>query len=289
MLTVILVFILMIIMSILFILYTGKNKNDEYDFDIVNYTKNVFDDDLDIKCGGKQLFDGLPVIPLNIFQTWHTKHLPPFMAKCVASLKRDNPEFTHYLFDDKDCRKYIYDNYNEDVGNAFDSLIPGAYKADLWRYCVLYKEGGIYLDIKYKCVDGFKLMELTDDEYFVKDRPDFIRGRKAIYNAFMVCKAGNTILKKCIDEVVANVRIKYYGSNPLEPTGPMMMVKLFTPNLFGKQILTHNTDIYDDYFIIRNNKEKILTVYSEYREEQKKEEHTKYYDLLWRERNIYNK
>ena len=46
-------------------------------------------------------------IPKQIFQTWCTKDLPPGMSICVQKLKSDNPEFTHYLFDDSNCENYI--------------------------------------------------------------------------------------------------------------------------------------------------------------------------------------
>ena len=111
------------------------------------------------------------VIPLHIYQTWHSKKLPPKMRECVEKLKKDNPEFKHHLYDDSMCRKYIKQNYSKDVLDAFDKLVPGAYKADLWRYCILYKEGGIYLDIKFQCTKGFKLIKLTHKEHFVLDRP----------------------------------------------------------------------------------------------------------------------
>ena len=58
---------------------------------------------------------------------------------------------------------FIKNNYPVDVLEAFNKLIPGAYKADLWRYCVLYKLGGIYLDIKYSCVNNFKLIATEVD------------------------------------------------------------------------------------------------------------------------------
>ena len=109
------------------------------------------------------------IIPLNLFQTWHTLDLPPKMKENVELLKRQNPEFTHYLYDDKMCRDFIREHFHEDILWAFDKLKPGAYKADLWRYCVLYIHGGIYLDIKFKCINNFKLIELTDQEYWVKD------------------------------------------------------------------------------------------------------------------------
>jgi mannosyltransferase OCH1-like enzyme len=87
------------------------------------------------------------VIPTNIFQTWHSKLLPPLMAKSILLIKHLNPRFKYFLYDDNECREFIKNNFKSDVLWAYDSLIPGAYKADLWRYCVLFIHGGIYLDM----------------------------------------------------------------------------------------------------------------------------------------------
>jgi len=95
-------------------------------------------------------------IPLNIFQTWHTKNLPPSMIDSVENIKMNNKNFNYKLFDDEDCRNFIKNNFDGSVLYAFDSLKPGAYKADLWRYCVLYILGGIYIDIKYQVINNFK-------------------------------------------------------------------------------------------------------------------------------------
>jgi hypothetical protein len=111
------------------------------------------------------------IIPLYIYQTWHTKSLPPKMQECVNQLKSANPEFQYHLYDDNECREFIKENYDERVLHAFDSLVPGTFKADLWRYCILYKYGGIYLDIKYQCDEDIKLIDLItkDDDLFVKE------------------------------------------------------------------------------------------------------------------------
>ena len=58
-----------------------------------------------------------------------------------------NPDFKIKYYSDKGSREFIKNNYSKDIINAYDSLIPGAYKADLFRYCVLYKYGGIYSDL----------------------------------------------------------------------------------------------------------------------------------------------
>jgi len=146
------------------------------------------------------------VVPPNIFQTWHTKQLPPMMFKSIQQIKKNNPRFNYFLFDDNDCREFIKNNFSQDILNAYDSLIPGAYKADLWRYCVLYKFGGIYLDIKYIPVNGFKFINLLEQEHWPLDI-----NKKNIYNALLICKPRNEILLKAINQIVENVKNKYYG------------------------------------------------------------------------------
>jgi mannosyltransferase OCH1-like enzyme len=89
------------------------------------------------------------IIPLKLYTSWHTKDLPPLMRANYENLKASNPEFEHHLFDENECREFIKNNFEEDVLNAYDKLVPCAYKCDLWRYCVLYITGGVYLDIKY--------------------------------------------------------------------------------------------------------------------------------------------
>ena len=224
------------------------------------------------------------IIPLNIFQTWHTHDLPPLMKQNCDLMKNSNPKFNYYLFDDNDCREFIKNNFDETILNAYDSLIPGAYKADLWRYCVLYINGGIYVDIKYKCINNFEFISLTEQEYFVRDRPE-----NYVYNALISSKPKNQILLMCINQIVKNVNNKYYGNNALEPTGP---------GLLGKYFLKKEIEAMHLYFIIilRNNKEidtirykniNILECYDGYRYEQKYYQKNYRYNILWDNENIY--
>jgi mannosyltransferase OCH1-like enzyme len=225
-----------------------------------------------------------PIMPLKIFQTWYTKNLPPKMKKVVENLKSKNPKFEHYLFDDNDCRVFIKANFPDEVLNAYDSLIPGAYKADLWRYCVLYIYGGIYLDIKLNCINGFKLIELTEKNHFVKDRQPPL----SIYNALLACQKNHPFLLMAINQIVQNVKNKFYGNNPLYPTGPQML---------GSLILKNNLKINIDMehyingsFIIYKNRFVISTEYPEYNSERKetyKPLNLERYNLLWNEKKIY--
>jgi mannosyltransferase OCH1-like enzyme len=226
------------------------------------------------------------VIPLNMYTCWHTKELPLLMQKNYDALIKQNPEFKHFLYDENECRDFIRDNFDEIVVMAYDTLIPYAYKADLWRYCILYKKGGIYLDIKYKCVNGFKLIYLTEKEYFVRDRPD-----NCVYNALIVTMPKNQKMLECINQIVENVKNKYYGINALFPTGPGVLGLFFskeernTLELYFQETIVEGK-INDSYIVYQGKM--ILNYYSKYREEQKLFQKNKRYNDLWSEKNIYN-
>ena len=217
------------------------------------------------------------IIPLNIFQTWHTLKLPPKMQENVDLIKARNPEFIHYLYDDDMCRNFIKNNFNINVLYAFDTLIPGAYKSDLWRLCILYKYGGIYLDIKYNCKDPFKLIELCSKEYWVRDY------NYGVYQALMVNLPNNRILMDAINKIVYNVKNRLYLSGPLDITGPQLLGKFFTKFQKDEFELSLNCDRGG---IIYNNK-LILKAYPEYKGEQIANELKQYYSILWEKKEVY--
>ena len=225
-----------------------------------------------------------PIMPLKIYQTWYTKNLPNRMKERVNLLKKQNPAFEHFLFDDNECREFIQNHFSTDVLNAYNSLIPGAYKADLWRLCVLYINGGIYLDIKLNCINNFRLIELTEQNHFVLDRIPPL----TIYNALIACQKGHPFLLLAINKIVDNVKNKYYGGSPLDPTGPGMLGKLILNNKLKLNIdLIHYIH---GGFIIYKNRFIMSTEYAEYNKERQDQNtvlNTKRYDALWFDKKIY--
>jgi hypothetical protein len=200
------------------------------------------------------------------------------MKQNVELLKSQNPEFTYYLYDDAMCRNFIQQNFDADVLYSFDKLKPGAYKADLWRYCILYKKGGIYLDIKYNGVNNYKLIHLTDKEYYVRDRP--YEGIIGIYNALLCVKPNNQIIHKCIQTIVKYVKHNIFGPSNLYITGPHLMSMFFTKEEIVSLPLSFN----GHSILLYNNP--ILSIYKTYRAEQSKSP-IKHYSQLWIEKDIY--
>jgi mannosyltransferase OCH1-like enzyme len=221
-------------------------------------------------------------IPKKVFQTWKTTDMPTKMKQNRERMIKLNPDFEYVLMDDEQCRSFIRENYDKKTLNAYDSLIPGAYKADLWRYCVLYTYGGIYLDIKLRPADDFKLAELIQSEHFVLDRQEYFKpGTIGLYNACMVVKKGNKCMKRCIERVVDNVEKKYYGYNDLYPTGPGLLGEVYTSLYDGKSIIDMN---YIGNENIIKNGNLIIHSYPEYREEAPS---SGKYGLFWKTKNVY--
>ena len=155
------------------------------------------------------------IIPLNIYLTCNTLNLSKQLKQNVEILKRQNPEFNYYLYDDEMCRNFIKNNFDKDVLYSFDKLKHKSHKTDLWRYCILYINGGIYLDINitYKCNNNFSLINLTNKEYYTKD----------IHNTLLICMPNSELLFKSIQLIIENIKNNNYGYSELDITGSQIM------------------------------------------------------------------
>jgi mannosyltransferase OCH1-like enzyme len=71
------------------------------------------------------------------------RQLPPYFQNAVNSIRVQMPDHDHHLYFFEDLRDWIKNNYDEPIILAFDKLEPYAYKADLARYLLLYKLGGV--------------------------------------------------------------------------------------------------------------------------------------------------
>lgn len=92
-------------------------------------------------------------IPKNIFQTYPGRKLDPIpkdIINNIYKLKKKNPSWKYYLFRDDDIIDFINKYYGNKILKIYLKINPnyGPARADLFRYLVIYKFGGVYLDIK---------------------------------------------------------------------------------------------------------------------------------------------
>ena len=223
-------------------------------------------------------------IPKYVFQTWKHKLLSEEMKNNLLNLRNQHKDFTFFLYDDAMCVEFLKKHFSIEVLHAFDTLIPGPFKADLWRYCVLYKFGGVYMDIKLNCINGFNLNYLIQEECYPKDVPHKQYG---IWQGFLICKPNNLILKKCIECICMHVKYRYYGNTFLSITGPHLFFnvilyfnKIYLYNISKVKLVKKNNKVYLYY----NNKP-VINYYKEWYHDRKASGPR--YGPLWDKRKVY--
>jgi mannosyltransferase OCH1-like enzyme len=236
-----LIFLLIIL---LLSLYLYKPRIISVFYDIPQY-KDLLQNSFNLTIGG---------IPKLIIKTsWQTiNKMPLEMANALELTKKLNPDYKLYYFDDTDVLQFMKD-YSEDAFIAYNKLIPGAFKADLFRYCILEKYGGCYSDIGHVMKVSFD--EIIGDAglVIVKDKPVFYHG---IHNALLCSQKNTVFMKELIKKCISNINNNYYGTGTLDITGPTMMGNVYNC-IFEKDCFDDNKEIIE---VGTTNKIKILKI-----------------------------
>jgi hypothetical protein len=154
-------------------------------------------------------------IPLKIIQTGWSKSLDLYNYQCCTMNHHMNPEYEYHYFDDKDCTNFIKEHF-PDTLQWYNKLVPGAYKADLFRLLALKKMGGVYLDLKTTCFQPLRNI-ITEKDEFISIK-DTLKG--SIYNGIMACVPDHPVIDNAIKLYIENIKNKNYGINPLDIGGP---------------------------------------------------------------------
>jgi mannosyltransferase OCH1-like enzyme len=157
-------------------------------------------------------------IPKIVFQTMETNLTLLNIKSCITQIKTLNPDYKYYYFNSRDCREFIRKEFPE-VLEHYDMLLPGAYKADLWRYCILYKYGGFYLDIRMYPYLSFDSIITKDTEFM--SCIDITQNM--LYQAILGVEPKSKYMRHAIDECVKNIRDRSIVESDLAVTGPRVM------------------------------------------------------------------
>lgn len=160
--------------------------------------------------------------------------LPPKVEENTQSFAKIHPEFPHKIFLHDEILEILKEKFSPEVANAFATLKPYAYKADLARYCLLYESGGIYADLSY-----FFLNPLPTHQAKIVVFRDFLWSSPwDTSNGVFFSPPKHKSLEYAIELVCANVRSTYYGATPLCPTGPALFGKALASTCEAEEIIT---------------------------------------------------
>ena len=160
------------------------------------------------------------MIPKIIHQTYKDQNFTEGMKQAQQSWAVK--DFTYNFYDDKQCLDFIRQHFTQKEVNAFIDLVPGAFKADLFRLCALYVHGGVYADIDTILLEDLKkLLDQNVNLIVCRDDP---MAEKWLWNGFIAATPKHPALKIAIQRIISNVESKesrFY----LEYTGPAMFGK----------------------------------------------------------------
>jgi hypothetical protein len=184
------------------------------------------------------------MIPKKIYQTWETKDIPDKIQQKINEMMEVNPEYSHELYDDSDRFFFIKENYGKQVSDAYESLNLGVAKADLWRYAILYKNGGIYLDLDSQIYSNLNSLIDENDKAIIS--------REGNPNTFvqwcLMFDKNHPILENTLKRCIYNILNKT-TENIFRLTGPA----LFSDSI--REVLAPlNLDIYNTSDLIINEK-----------------------------------
>jgi mannosyltransferase OCH1-like enzyme len=183
----------------------------------------------------------------------------PYIMQCLELIKSTFKQQSHVVYTKDSLRAFIEEQFDPIILRTYDKIKPYAYKADLGRYCLLYKYGGWYFDISVKLFSAIQPSEEIESIAFRDLYSTYTPW--AISNAVLYSKKASPVYEKAIEILVENVKSNYYGVNALCPTGPSLLGRAFADcadkknRIFGEfQHLTRGRQVNNAAFVMPDGK-----------------------------------
>lgn len=194
-------------------------------------------------------------IPKKLFQTAKSfDTLPPEIKANIARLKELNPDWDYQFFDDEKMKSYLRSKLSPGEWALLQEVNPkyGVVFADIFRYVVIYNEGGVYLDVKSTATRPLsetinprsafvisqwqnKIGQLYVGYGLHPELADVPGGEFQQWN--VIAEPGHPFLKAVIARVFNNIRTytpSQFGSDAygvLRVSGPIVFTQIICPLL----------------------------------------------------------
>jgi mannosyltransferase OCH1-like enzyme len=234
-------------------------------------------------------------IPKTIIQTHITNNILNILhINSILTFQELNPEYEYIFYNDIDCRKFIKNNFDEDTLYYYDILVAGAFKADFFRYCFMYINGGCYFDCKQILKYSLSNIIKKDSEIFLCQDIH----KTGLFNAVLISTPKNKLFLNAIETIKYKIKNfnkiyshlqnkKEWNTNNvlLSLTGPSLLYDVsIDDNInFDKYVLFKHikkSDYYNDLYIEYENKKIIVKNYAD------SKSFGTHYSALWKKNEI---
>lgn len=181
----------------------------------------------------KYLEVGKTSIPKIIHQTWKSEQVPDHFKMLTETWKEHHSGWDYILWTDDMNREFIK-CFFPDFLLQYDSYEQNIQRVDAVRYFILYKMGGLFIDIDFECTEPIEPLIADKECVFALEPAEHcqqFKREKIICNAFMASKPGNDFFYSICNSLSA-----------FTSTGQHLIDKILTST--GPFALT---DVYDKY------------------------------------------
>ena len=183
-------------------------------------------------------------IPKKIFQTYSSlAALHSDIRKNIEKIQENHPDWEYTFFSESDVTDFISDNYGDYFLEMYQRIDPGygGTRADLFRYLLLFKVGGVYLDVKSGLVKNLNQIIKPEDTFLLSHwGPDYkgwgqypeLEGKPEFQNWFIISAPKHPFLGATIGDVIENIErysVKRFGTGKIggvRTTGPIPYSKV---------------------------------------------------------------
>jgi mannosyltransferase OCH1-like enzyme len=99
------------------------------------------------------------MIPKIIHQTYkRVDNLPPVYKECQDAIKALHEGWTYMFWTDEDMYREVRESFPE-LWPTFERLPRKILQIDVFRYCLMWKYGGLYADLDYRFRKPFDILD----------------------------------------------------------------------------------------------------------------------------------
>jgi hypothetical protein len=160
-------------------------------------------------------------------------HIPLGMRQNSDAAQQLYPDAAYHLWSGEELRTFIGDTFRPAVLWAFDTLRPYSYKCDLARFCLLFGQGGIYVDLTDRLMNQWRIPVSCGIAAFSQMYPG-MNSWTCIQTSVLWAKPGRPEWETAIEWIVENCEKRYYGPHDHYPTAGAVLGRAFAAAMATK-------------------------------------------------------
>jgi FkbM family methyltransferase len=161
-------------------------------------------------------------VPRLLHQTWKGCEVPPRQREWWDRCATLSPRWEMLLWTDAANRAFVARHFPEHL-SLYDSYDVPIKRVDAVRYLLLYKYGGVYMDLDFACVRDLETIPLRGQPgqaTLIMQRKS-VHDHEAVSNAFMAAPPAHPFFKHVIGALKASAHHKHV----LDATGPRFITR----------------------------------------------------------------